>query len=163
MLSMANKFNNKDWVLKELNVLSILLDSKFRLPGGFKFGWDAILSIVPGVGPLIATVISMYIVVRAMMLKSSYYLLAHMILNIFFDLAISLVPVIGFIFDVFFKSNIKNVKLLENSLLEPEVAIKSSRNHLFGILFMVLASFIIILYILFLILSEIFGLIINNI
>jgi hypothetical protein len=86
-----------------------------------------------------------------------------MILNIFFDLAISLVPVIGFIFDVFFKSNIKNVKLLENSLLEPEVAIKSSRNHLFGILFMVLASFIIILYILFLILSEIFGLIINNI
>lgn len=84
-----------------------------RLPGtGIRFGFDSLIGVIPVVGDTITLVPSAYILMQAHKSGASKGLLARMGANIGIDWLIGLVPLIGDLFDVGWKSNIRNAALL---------------------------------------------------
>jgi hypothetical protein len=103
--------------LIRLRRLAVRMDSAFRLPIlDMRVGWDAILGLVPGVGDALALLPSAYIIREAHRLGAPKSLLARMGLNTGIDLAIGAIPVVGDLFDIGWKSKLRNVALLEDHL-----------------------------------------------
>ena len=100
-----------------LEVIADLLDSRWRIPGtGIRFGADALLSLLPGLGPVVSTVISGYLIWEARRLGVSTGTMLRMIGNVGLDGLISAVPVAGAVGDVFFRANRRNMALLRRHL-----------------------------------------------
>lgn len=57
----------------DLKTLAVFLDSEFEGPFGFRFGWDALIGLIPGIGAILPMIVSIYIVVRAMILRVSFF------------------------------------------------------------------------------------------
>lgn len=119
--------------LNRLVRLAKLLDSQFRIPfTKFRFGIDAIIGLIPGVGDLIATALSLIIVFEAHKSGVRPEVLTRMIINVAIDLIVGAIPVAGDIFDAAFKANAMNVKLLREELetrggtVTPRKAVASS-------------------------------------
>ena len=92
-----------------------ILDSRFAIPGTpIKFGIDSIVGLFPGAGDLFGIALSLYIVYGAASLGVRTATLLKMILNIGADFVIGIFPLLGDILDIFSKSNLKNVKILQN-------------------------------------------------
>jgi hypothetical protein len=99
--------------LAEMEVLTRLLDDRFRIPGtSIRFGLDGLIGLVPGVGDVATTAVSLYLVYRARALGAPKAVLARMIVNILADTAVGAIPLLGDIFDVAFKANRRNLDLL---------------------------------------------------
>ncbi len=126
---------------KRLRRLAWLLDSAIRLPGGFRIGIDGLLGLVPGIGDLLAALLSSYIVVEAARLKAPGSVLVRMVGNIALEMGIGLVPVVGDLFDFVFKANMRNVQLLEAHLDQPRATQRRSRWQVAAVL-LVLAGLI---------------------
>ncbi len=92
--------------------LSVLLDNKFKILG-FNFGIDPILDFIPGIGSIIGGITSAYIFWIALQIKVPTVIYFRMGFNILLDTILGEIPIVGAIFDAFYKSNIKNLKLLE--------------------------------------------------
>lgn len=104
-------------VLNRLKRLSRFMDGGWGIPGtSIRFGADSVLGLVPGAGDLAGMLISLYVVVKAHELGAPRNLLFRMIGNVAIDTGLGSVPVLGDIFDVLFKSNIRNVDLLHEFL-----------------------------------------------
>jgi hypothetical protein len=100
-----------------LDAVARLMDDAFALPGtNIRFGADALLNVIPGAGTLLATGVSAYLVWEAHQLGAPKSLMARMAANVGIDAAISVVPVVGWFGDVFFRANARNVKLLRTHL-----------------------------------------------
>ncbi|KKS31737.1 hypothetical protein A2380_03955 [candidate division WWE3 bacterium RIFOXYB1_FULL_43_24] len=110
--------------LKTATVLSKLLDNKFKFLG-IKFGLDPVLGLIPGGGDLVSLVLSLYIVWVGIKMRLPQDKLAKMIGNVILDFGVGLVPILGDIADVTFKSNIRNLEILkqheESEVMEGEV------------------------------------------
>jgi hypothetical protein len=107
-------------VRARLKRLAWLLDSSIPLPGGYRIGLDGLIGLVPGLGDVVAALLSSYIVVEAARLRVPASVLLRMGLNVALELIIGAVPVAGDLFDFAFKANERNVRLLEASLGPPE-------------------------------------------
>jgi hypothetical protein len=110
--------------LNRIRNFSRLMDSAFRIPGiGFRFGWDPIIGLIPGAGDLVSTIFSGYIIFLAARFNLPTKVLAWMIFNVVLEAVIGAIPLIGDLFDAFYKSNIRNLALLEEHLQvdEPEL------------------------------------------
>lgn len=107
-------------VRARLKRLAWLLDSAIPLPGGYRIGLDGLIGLVPGLGDVVAALLSSYIVVEAARLRVPVSVLLRMGLNVTLELIIGAVPVAGDLFDFAFKANERNVRLLEASLGPPE-------------------------------------------
>jgi hypothetical protein len=93
---------------------SHLLDSAFRVPGtSIRFGWDAIVGLIPGIGDSITALFSLFILVHAFRIRVPGIVRARMFINVGVDLLIGAIPFLGDIFDVAWKSNTRNLELLE--------------------------------------------------
>jgi hypothetical protein len=93
--------------------VSRLLDSKFRIPGtSIRFGLDPVFGLLPVAGDLAAMTISLSLIYTMYRYGASGRLVAKMILNVLLDASIGSIPLIGTIFDVYYKANNRNVKLL---------------------------------------------------
>jgi hypothetical protein len=103
--------------MENVERLAKLLDSEFEV-AGVKFGLDAIIGLIPVLGDSIAALIGLYPLYVAQQHKLSLMVRARMLLNLIFDWLIGLVPFIGDIFDVAFKANIRNAKILRTALEE---------------------------------------------
>lgn len=103
----------------DLKLLSRFLDSQYRGPFGFRFGWDGLLGLIPGVGNLITNLLSLYIILRSAMLGAPVSLVLRMFLNLFIENFVGLIPIIGNVFDFIWKANEKNLKLLSDYELKP--------------------------------------------
>lgn len=100
-----------------LDAVARLMDNAFTVPGtNIRFGADALLDIIPGIGPLVATGVSAYLVWEAHQLGAPKSLMVKMAANVGIDTAISMVPLVGWVGDVFFRANLRNVKLLQDHL-----------------------------------------------
>lgn len=97
-----------------------LLDSKFRGPFGLNFGLDSLIGLIPVWGDLLSSLASHYIVIRAIRMGCSYVVVGRMLINTYIDFFIGSVPVLGDLFDLFWKANTKNIYLLEDYLKSPQ-------------------------------------------
>ena len=121
--------------------LARVLDSALRIPGtDIRFGVDSILGLVPGLGDVSGTVLSGYIVLASARIGVPPAVLLRMILNVAVDTGLGAVPVIGDVFDVAWRANIRNADLLEKHAALPETTARSSR----GILVLALLALILL-------------------
>jgi len=105
--------------MERLEWLAWFSDSAIRIPGTSRsIGADGVLSLVPGVGTLVGTGLSLYVVGEALRHGVPPRLLTRMGLNIAADTVLGGVPVIGFLFDMAFKANQRNLTLLRQHLAE---------------------------------------------
>ena len=103
--------------LKQLRSLTHTLDNAFEIPGvGYRVGWDAIIGLIPGIGDAIMLVPSGYIVYQAYRLGAPRSTLTRMVFNIGLETLAGSVPLIGDLFDATWKSNVRNLYLLEQHL-----------------------------------------------
>ncbi|WP_075293172.1 DUF4112 domain-containing protein [Pararhizobium arenae] len=99
--------------LRRIRGLARLMDTALRIPGTrFSLGADSIVGLVPGVGDFVGAAISLYIVNEARRLGVPNDKLIKMLVNIGFDAAAGSVPLLGDLFDVYFKSNRRNLDLV---------------------------------------------------
>lgn len=101
--------------LERVRRLGQMLDAKFEI-AGIKFGWDAIIGLVPVAGDLTMAAIGTYPLYVAHKHKLGKFVRARMIGNLALDWAVGSVPLVGDLFDIAFKSHIKNAKLLERAV-----------------------------------------------
>jgi hypothetical protein len=93
---------------------AVLLDSAFAVPGlNVRFGFDALLGLVPGVGDLTTPTFTVLLLVTGLRMGVPLVVLTRMVMNAGIDALIGLVPVIGDVFDLGWKANLKNLELLE--------------------------------------------------
>ena len=105
--------------LERLKWLAWFSDSAIRIPGTSRtIGADGVLSLIPGVGTLIGSGMSLYIIAEALRHGAPASLLARMGLNVAADTVIGGIPVVGFLFDFMFKANQRNMALLRRHLAE---------------------------------------------
>jgi hypothetical protein len=98
---------------QSLEQLSRWMDGLFRIPGiGWRFGLDAIVGLIPGFGDLATTGVSFYILASAVRYRVPKITLLRMGLNVAIDYLFGSLPVVGDLFDAWWKSNRMNVELL---------------------------------------------------
>ncbi|MGB3800235.1 MAG: DUF4112 domain-containing protein [Lewinella sp.] len=99
--------------LRWVDTFSRALDTKFRIPGtDIRFGLDFILGLVPGAGDLLSMGMSGTLVATMARHGASPRLVARMVVNIVLDAVVGSVPIIGNIFDLVYKANYRNAKLM---------------------------------------------------
>ena len=109
--------------------LSSLLDTAIVVPGtNFRFGLDALIGLVPGIGDAISTLLSLYIVREARALGAPRLLVTRMLANVALDGVVGAVPVAGDLFDAAFRANRRNVALLQAHLDRVERRHKRARS-----------------------------------
>ena len=97
--------------------LADLLDQRFTIPGtSIRIGLDPIISLIPGIGDLVANLTGSLILVIAAQLGVPKVILVRMGINIAINTIIGAIPIFGDIFSIWSRSNVKNVGLLERSL-----------------------------------------------
>jgi hypothetical protein len=131
---------------KRVRVIAKLLDNSIGIPGTpWKIGFDPIVGLIPGIGDLIGAVLSGYIVLEAARAKVPAYTLARMLMNVGIDTLLGAVPAVGDVFDAAWKSNTKNVALLERHLAGDQAAITREKRSAIGL--MVVAVIVLVLII----------------
>lgn len=111
----------------ELQLLADWMDGVFRVPGvGWRFGLDAILGFIPGIGDTATSVASLYILTAAHRYGVTRTTLLRMALNVVLDAVVGAIPFVGDIFDVYWKSNQRNVAILKRHML----AVPAEQRHL---------------------------------
>ena len=105
--------------LRNLDALARLMDSQFKIPGtNIRFGFDALIGLVPGVGDFSTFLVSGAMLMMLAKNGASGYILSRMVLNITLDALVGSIPVLGDIFDVAFKANQRNMRLMHEHYVE---------------------------------------------
>jgi Domain of unknown function (DUF4112) len=125
--------------LERLRNFSQLLDNAIAVPGTkFRFGLDPLLGLIPGGGDTVGMVLSCLIVFEASRLGASQKTLGQMTFNVLLETILGTIPGIGDLFDVAWKSNTKNIKLLDDHLgVQQSLPVAGHRNRGFTILLIV--------------------------
>src|SRR5271157_269205 len=121
-LQPPDRWNRGAWLFRDrtLQGIEILLDEAFRVPGtGIRFGLGGIIGLVPGLGDVLAGVLSLIIPLAAWIRGVPYVTLARMAANLGIGVLVGSVPLFGDIFDIFWKANRRNYRLLRRHLTEP--------------------------------------------
>jgi hypothetical protein len=103
--------------MKQVARLTKLMDKQFTIPGtDIRFGLDGIIGLIPGVGDVSTFAVSCYLISLMAKNGASGYVIARMVLNVLIDTIIGSIPFIGDIFDFAFKSNSRNLRLMQEHL-----------------------------------------------
>jgi hypothetical protein len=103
--------------IARLDALATLLDTALVIPGtGVRFGLDALIGLFPVVGDIITTALSLFIVHEAYQLGAPRHVIARMLGNVALDGVFGAVPLVGDAFDVLWRANRRNVRLLREWL-----------------------------------------------
>jgi hypothetical protein len=114
--------------LARARTLARLLDSAANVPGtGIRFGADAVLGLIPGMGDLAGAALAGYLVILAQRLGAPRTVVLRMLGNVAVDTLVGTVPLAGDLFDVAFKSNTRNLALLEGAIERPAAMKRTSR------------------------------------
>jgi len=120
-LKTSNASVDRDSRLGQLQQLSHLLDNAIAIPGtNYRIGLDPFLGLLPGAGDVAGTAFSAYIVIQAARWKLPAATLLRMLGNVCMDWLVGTLPILGDLFDVGWKSNARNVALLESHLASPQ-------------------------------------------
>ena len=103
--------------LARLDAIAKLLDVAFIVPGtNIRYGIDGLIGLVPIIGDIVTTAISLWLVREARALGAPWHITARMLGNVAVDGVVGLVPVAGDAFDVMFRANMRNVRMLKRWL-----------------------------------------------
>ena len=114
---------------RNIRALARFLDSSLSIPGtSWRFGFDAVVGLVPVVGDLIGGVLSGYIILQAARAEVPVLTLSRMLVNLGIDVLVGAVPALGDLFDAAWKANMKNVALLERHLAASAAPAREERS-----------------------------------
>lgn len=116
--------------LQHVRRLAYLLDESIPVPGIGRFGVDALIDLIPGIGDAAGSVISLYIMGRAMRAGVPRSLLLRMAANVGIDTVVGAIPFIGALFDAGWKANSRNAHLLARHLENPTGEARATRGFL---------------------------------
>jgi hypothetical protein len=126
---------------EHLDHIAALLDDMFRIPGTqIRFGLDALIGWVPGIGDAMAGIASFLIVFASWRRGAKAVTLVRMIANVLLETAIGTIPVAGDVFHVFWKANRRNFRLLMREKEQPGANTRRDWMFLAVILFTVFAT-----------------------
>jgi hypothetical protein len=110
----SSPYDQRTVGLQALRRWAVLLDSAFRIPGtGIRFGLDAIIGLIPGIGDMSTPVFAALLLVQGVRMRLPLVVQARMVLNAGIDLLVGLVPLLGDLVDIGWKANLRNLALLE--------------------------------------------------
>ena len=114
--------------LERLRAIARLFDQAFAIPGTrFRFGFDALFGLVPGLGDLAGALVAAYALQVARHLRAPGAIQLHMLANITIDALVGTVPLIGDLFDFVFKAQTRNLALLDAWVASPQRTARRSR------------------------------------
>ena len=117
-----------------LRSLARLLDAAVTIPGtNIRFGLDALIGLVPGLGDMAGAAMSGYIVLAAARLGAPAPVLVRMVTNVAIDGVVGSVPLLGDLFDVGWRANTRNTDLLDRHLAEPAATRRASAGVVAGV------------------------------
>ncbi len=117
-----DRWTDGAWLFSDrtLQRLEVLLDEAFKIPGtGIRFGLDGIIGLVPGLGDVLAGLLSLIIPLAAWVRGVPYVTLVRMAANLGIGVLVGSIPLLGDVFDIAWKANRRNYKLLQHHLGEP--------------------------------------------
>jgi hypothetical protein len=115
-----NKIQQLD-KLRRIRKIAKLLDTAIGIPGTkFRIGLDPILGLIPGGGDLVGAAISAYMIYLATSFGLEKSKVTQMIKNIALETTVGFIPIVGDLFDVYFKANIRNLDILEQHLAQTD-------------------------------------------
>ena len=107
--------------LKRLKAVTRVLDDAVEVPFlGFRVGLDPLLGLFPGAGDVVGATISGWMVVTAARMGATPATLVRMLANLGLDMLSGAVPLLGDIFDIAFKANRRNLRIVEEQVLDPK-------------------------------------------
>lgn len=122
-----------------LRTLVRVLDDVVTIPGtNFRFGLDALLGLIPGVGDVTGGVMSGMVILAASRAGAPRSVIARMVANAGIDMVVGTVPLLGDLFDMGWKANRKNLDLLDRYLERPTETKRASAGFVVGALIVVL-------------------------
>jgi hypothetical protein len=114
--------------LKRMRQLSQLLDGAIVIPGTKqRIGLDPILGLIPGGGDTVSAALSGYIIIEAAQMGLPRKALMQMVMNLVVDTVVGSVPVVGDIFDVVSKANLRNMQIVESHAQAPTPSVKTDK------------------------------------
>ena len=128
---MAAPFLSDDHMrmLRRIHAIARLMDTAIHIPGtGIRFGADSVLGLLPGVGDAGGALVGFFIVHEARQLGVPNHKLLKMLANIGFDTVGGSLPLIGDIFDIYFKANRRNLAVVLDHFDMTETELLRSRN-----------------------------------
>lgn len=140
--------------LKSLDWLAWLLDSSIKIPGTNRtIGLDGIIGLIPGVGDVFASLLSGYIIVRALLMGLPIFVIGQMVVNMVIEGVIGVIPFFGDIFDFIFKSNRRNVRLMQRYFEDPKETAERSAASVIAFLVVLFFVFLLTIWLIF----KVFG------
>lgn len=117
--------------LERLESVVALLDTAWRIPGTrVRFGVDAIIGLVPGLGDLVGGMVSALVIAEAIRSGAPALVVARMFLTLGADVVLGAVPVAGDLFDLFWKAGHRNLALLRRYHDHPDRTVRGTRRGL---------------------------------
>ena len=123
-----SRWDRGAWIFRDetLRSLEILLDEAFRIPfTGIRFGIDGIIGLVPGLGDVLAGLLSLIIPLAAWVRGVPYITLVRMAANLGIGVLVGTIPILGDAFDIAWKPNRRNYRLLQRHLGEIEHLVRA--------------------------------------
>ncbi|MEO5702885.1 MAG: DUF4112 domain-containing protein [Gammaproteobacteria bacterium] len=132
--------DNRKATRERLGRLAWLLDSSIVVPGtNFRVGIDSLIGLIPGFGDAVGALMSSYILAEAARLGIPKATLIRMGLNVALETIVGMIPIAGDIFDMAWKANHRNVRLLDTYLENPRKTATTSRLLVFGLVVALIA------------------------
>ncbi|MGI9406102.1 MAG: DUF4112 domain-containing protein [Hyphomicrobiaceae bacterium] len=114
---------------EDIKQLARIMDNQFAIPGtNIRFGFDALIGLVPVAGDLAGGAISLYLVAKALRHGAPMSLVARMLANTGIDMAAGSIPVVGDLFDVAWQANRMNVNLVDEHLRKVAAEKRNTRS-----------------------------------
>lgn len=152
--------NRKDTApnLRAVERVVAFMDSKYQIPGTrFRFGLDPLLSFIPVVGEAISALISGGLILYMVRFGVSRKVVYLMLINTALDATIGSIPVIGWIFDFFYKANSRNIRLLKEHYEEGKHS-GSGKGVLITVVVVIIALLVLLIWGLAALITWLFGL-----
>jgi hypothetical protein len=128
-------------------LIATLLDSAFSLPGtSIRIGLDPLIGLIPGFGDSLAGLLGASLLFLGAQLGLPRIVLARMSLNVFLNAAIGVIPGVGDLFSFWFKSNMRNLALIQRYTTEPRrVSTTTDWIFVIGMILLMLALFVLMI------------------
>ena len=115
--NMIPRHDDPQAIRQRVEILEALMENAFAVPGlKRRIGLDAIIGLIPVVGDVLTAAMGAYVVWEARNLGMSRWHLARMAGNVGIDTVLGAVPLLGDLFDIAFRSNTRNLRILRKHL-----------------------------------------------